>query len=145
METDGGQKLIQDPGQSFSLPKWFQTSSFIFSSSQSCNCHIDVKTRIQTGSNFNLFFAVTRQQHHPSLLPFSYFPSSAVQKEKAVVGLFYVSMKSPGVPDKPRGVNVPRGQSVFELLTVSTAGDQFRSSFHDRKGFPQQHTSVYHE
>lgn len=41
----------------------------VLSSSQSCNCHIRVKMRIQTGSNFNLFSAVTRQQHHPSLLP----------------------------------------------------------------------------
>lgn len=78
------------------------------SSFQSCNCHIHVKTKIQTGSNFNLFSAVTRQQHHPSLLPFNSYPSSAVDKEKAVVGLVYVSMKSPGVADKPGGVNVTR-------------------------------------
>lgn len=86
-------------------------SSFrqVLSSSQSCNCHIHVKTRIQTGSNFNLFSAVTCQQHHPSLLPFSSFPSSTMEKEKAVVGLVYVSMKSPGVSDKPGGVNVTGG------------------------------------
>lgn len=55
-----------------------------------------------------------------------------MDKRKAVVGLGYVSMKSPGVPDKTR-VNVPGGWSLFELLTVSTAGDYVGSGFHDRK------------
>jgi hypothetical protein len=62
-----------------------------------------------------------------SLLPVSYFPTSALDKEKAVVGLVCVSMKSPGVPE----CYVPWAVKSIRVPHGSAAGNYFRFSYHD--------------